>query len=202
MTLRRPGRSVRCRPSTRLLTGAALLAIGAATLSGCATGQRAQTANEFSVVDGASAEVGSMALRDAGISAPPSAAGYVKGAKATISMTVANNGNSADTLVSVSSPDATRASVSAPASAGSGTGSTAAGILVPANGAVVVGSGNSNAKITLSNLRFRLVPGQNVAVTINFRNAGQVTVQLPVKLVAGQTGGQTVDVAPTTHASA
>ena len=197
------GRSVRRRPSTRLLAALAVVIVPAAA-SGCAAGQRAQTANEFSVVDGASANVGSMGLRNAGITAPTSPAGYVKGASVTLSMTVVNNGDSSDSLVSVSTPNATRATITAPTSTasrarprhrppGSPCRPTERWPSEPGAGA---------AKITLTGLSARLVPGQLVAVTMNFQVAGQVTVQLPVKLVPGQTGGQTVDVSPPTNAGA
>lgn len=196
--------SSRHRPSTRLVAALAVVMVPGA-LAGCAAGQRAQTANEFSVVDGASANIGSMGVRNAGVASPTGPAGYVKGASAALSMTVINNGNSSDTLVSVTTPNAARATITAPtatAAASTVAGATTTGISVPANGAVAVGAGTGAAKITLTGLTLALIPGQLVPVTLNFRAAGQVTVQLPVKLVPGQTGGQTVDVAPPTNAGA
>ncbi len=199
--------SVRRRPSTRLLAALAVAIVPVAA-TGCAVGQRAQTANEFSVVDGASADVGSMGLRNAGVTAPTDPAGYAKGATATLSLTVINNGQSADTLVSVSTPSAARATITAPTSTAAASTSaspaagSASGISVPANGAVPVGSAAGAARITLTGLNTRLVPGQLVSVTVNFRVAGQLTLQLPVKLVPGQTGGATVDVSPPTDAGA
>lgn len=175
------------------------MATVAAASTGCAAGQRAQTANEYSVVDGASANVGSMGLRNAGVTAPTSPVGYDQGATATLSMTVVNNGDSADTLVSVSTPNAARATITAPTpTAASGAPPAAGGISVPAEGAVVVGPGTGAGKITLAGLTYRLVPGELVPVTVNFQVAGQVVLQLPVKLVPGQTAGETVDVSPST----
>jgi copper(I)-binding protein len=195
-------RSVRHRPSSRLLAALAVTIVPVA-LTGCAVGQRAQTANEFSVVDGASANVGSMGVRNAGVTAPTDPAGYIKGASVGLSMTVINNGDSTDALVSVSSPDAARATITAPTpTVASSAKPAATGISVPANGAVAVGPGTGAAKITLAGLTSRLVPGQLISVTMNFQAAGQVTVQLPVKLVPGQTGGQTVNVAPPSNAGA
>jgi copper(I)-binding protein len=144
-----------------------------------------------------------MGVRNAGITAPTDPAGYVKGASVTLSMTVINNGNSPDALVSASSPAAARATITAPTpTVASSAKTTATGISVPANGAVPVGAGAGAAKITLAGLTSRLVPGQLISVTMNFQAAGQITVQLPVKLVPGQTGGQTVNVAPPTAAGA
>ena len=192
--LRSIDRPVRARLSAAM---AGVLVVAVA-LSGCAAGQRAQTANEFSVVQGVAGNVGSMGLRDAGINPPASAAGFVKGANATLSMTLINNGQSSDALVSVTTPNAAGATLAAPASA---TGSRTAGqIAVPPNGAVPIGGDPAGGTITLHKLTYRLVPGQSIPVTLNFQVAGQVTVMLPVKLVPNQTGGETVNVAPPTDA--
>ncbi len=194
-----PGLSRSGRPSPassgKLAVGvrgaAAAIAVTAA-LAGCGAGQRAQTANEYSVVDGATANLGPLGIRDAGITSPPTAVGYAAGSSVTLSMTVANSGEGADTLVSVSTPSAASAKVLGPASAPA--------LTVPANGAIVVGATGGTARITLTGLKYRLVPGQLVSVTMNFKVAGQITVPLPVQLVLNQTGGETVDVGPTTRA--
>ena len=170
-------------------------------VSGCAAGQRAQTANEYSVVGGTTATIGSMGIRDAGISAPKVAAGYLAGANATLTMMVVNIGDSADALVSVSTPNAASATLAAPKSAAPTTTAAAGGaasIVVPANGAVPIGLGAGSGTITLKKLKYRLVPGQSVPVTLTFQSAGAVTVMMPVMLVTDQTGGETADVAPTT----
>lgn len=164
-----------------------------AALTGCAAGQRAQTANEYSVVDGATANLGALAIRDAAVASPPTAVGYAAGASVTLRMTVANSGEGSDTLESVSTPTAASTKVSGPASAPS--------FIVPSNGAIVVGVVSGAATITLTNLKYRLVPGQLVAVTMNFKVAGAVTMQLPVELVPNQTGGETIDIEPTTRAA-
>jgi copper(I)-binding protein len=188
---------VKLRTATgRLAVGIRLVAAAvtvSAALSGCGAGQRAQTANEFSVVDGAAANVGAMAIRNAGVSSPTTAVGYAAGSSVTLSMTVANNGDGSDTLVSVTTPDASSTKVLGPASAPS--------FIVPSNGAIVVGSTPGTARITLTGLKYRLVPGQLVPVTLSFKVAGEVTVQMPVKLAPNQTGGETVDVEPPTRAS-
>jgi copper(I)-binding protein len=196
VTLRTTDRLVR----SRLLAALAGGAVVAAGLGGCAAGQRAATANEFSVVDGISANVGAMGIRDAGVTAPKAAAGYVAGSTATLSMTVVNVGSSPDALTSVSTPNAASAKITpAPSSAAPASASTSAGqIVVPANGAVVVGPGTGSAVVSLSGLKYRLVPGQSIPVTLNFKIAGPVTVDLAVKLVPDQTGGPTADVVPTT----
>ena len=169
-------------------------------ISGCAAGQRAQTANEYSVVGGTTATIGAMGIRDAGISAPKVAAGYVSGANVTLTMTVVNIGDSADSLVSVTSPNAASATLAGPKSAAptSAAAAASAPIVVPANGAVPIGQGAGSGTITLTKLKYRLVPGESVPVTLTFQSAGAVTVMMPVMLLSDQTGGETADVAPTT----
>jgi copper(I)-binding protein len=78
----------------------ALLALG-----GCAAGQHAQTADEIPVVDGVSAQAGSVALRAVTV-APPSENNYAAGADATLELVIINQGRTDDKLVGVSTPAA------------------------------------------------------------------------------------------------
>jgi copper(I)-binding protein len=76
----------------------ALLALG-----GCAAGQHAQTANEIPVVDGVSAQAGSIALRAVTVT-PPSENNYAAGSDATLELIIVNQGRTKDQLVGVSTP--------------------------------------------------------------------------------------------------
>ncbi len=94
--------------SRRRTAGAALacLALGTISLSACSAGPRAQTANQYSVVDGALANVGSISIRDAGVAAPQSAAGYASGATVQLAGQIVNNSNVADELIGVTTSGA------------------------------------------------------------------------------------------------
>lgn len=211
--------------SRRRAAGAALacLALGTVSLSACSAGPRAQTANQYSVVDGAIANVGAIAIRDAGVAAPDKPSGYESGDTVQLAAQIVNNGSSDDELLSVktasaqavtlsssafSSPLPTPAGDSATPSAsakrtGSATPTTSKSsapssvpLKIPGNTAVVLG-GDKGPSISLDGLTQSLGSGQTVSVTFTFRTAGSVTVTLPVKLVKNNTGGQTVDIAPT-----
>lgn len=94
----------RLRFNRTAAVGAALIAASLA-LSGCATGQQAQTANETSVVDGVGATVGAIDIRDASV-VSPSGPSYGVGANAFLQMSIINNAGTDDSLVSVTSSSA------------------------------------------------------------------------------------------------
>lgn len=201
----RAGMAVPSRPpSSATATISAAGAVVALGLTGCAAGQQAATSNEFSVVDGVSADIGTIGLRDAGVTQPATVAGYAAKGMATLSMAIVNSGPAADQLDAVSTTAATSVSLkpAAPSSSSptqsavpSAPGATAA-ISIPPRGLVRVGAATDNAKITLRGLTAPLVSGQTISVTFTFRQAGTKTVQLAVKLIPGSTGGETVDVSP------
>jgi copper(I)-binding protein len=71
-------------------------------LTGCGAGQLTQTAKQVAAVNGASATVGGIAIRDAQFAYPASKpARYEAGAAVPLLVTIANSGLEADELVSV-----------------------------------------------------------------------------------------------------
>lgn len=96
---------------------AALIAAGLAlALGGCAAGQLAQTAYERSTVDGASGQVGTIAVRNITIAFPASGR-YVKGESAQLEFVAVNEGDQADRLVDVRTGVATNVLIGSSASA-------------------------------------------------------------------------------------
>ena len=89
----RAGRLVRA-------TGIAAIAAAALLLTGCAAGQRAQTAVESPVVDGVFANVGKINIRAASVS-PPTGNFYPVGSNAKLNLVLINNGGTDDILTSV-----------------------------------------------------------------------------------------------------
>jgi copper(I)-binding protein len=106
---RSPRRRAKLALAIAVLTGASVI------LSGCATGQRAQTSIETPVVDGVGANVGSIDLRAVTIATPGNGS-YPKGGTAAVELYIVNNGP-ADQLVSVSSSAAKAAALFTSASA-------------------------------------------------------------------------------------
>ncbi len=201
--------TARISPRKRLAPAIAAALTCALALTGCAAGQRAQTANEFSVIDGVNANAGTMGLRDVGLEAPKPT-GYIIGDNASLLLTMVNNGRTDDTLTAVSSPSAAGVSFGGLTTASPGAApspSASASVLpvstpipIPAGHSVSVGEGAGDgvdATITLEKLTAPLISGQSLTVTFTFSQAGTVTFRIPVKLGADQTGGPVIDVSPT-----
>lgn len=160
--------------------GLGIAAIGAALLtSACGTGQRAMTAEEVPAIDGQSATVGQMALRDIAVATPDDGSVAI-GDNALLTFVVANDGRSEDQLLRVSSTAFSSV--------------TQTSITVQPGSAVPVGIGNAGATVVLTGLTAEgagddkgLFPGESVPVTFSFKNAGSVTAQVPVALGQGGT---------------
>lgn len=174
--------------SRRTAIRLAAVAVGvgvAVALAGCGTGQVSQTAQQQSVVNGASADVGDIAIRDAQLSGPRNAGYYYSyGSDAPLVLSIINSGSQDDRLVSVTSSLAKRVKV---------TGDTQ----VPGDSSLRIGAGllsgestapsaspspaPGSANITLVGLQVeKLRPGKEVPVTFTFANAGEVTMNLPI----------------------
>ncbi|PXY31121.1 hypothetical protein BAY60_01530 [Prauserella muralis] len=158
------------------MLGAAVLGLGAALfLTGCGAGQITQTDTQAAAINGANAQSGNIAIRDAELAYPEGTqpAAYVQGANAEVMLSIVNQGGTNDQLVSVSSPAASGVSV---------TGDRA----VPADSTLVVGpaapglDNRLHAEIVLEGLKRQVRPGQTVDATFTFRDAGPVEVELPI----------------------
>ncbi|MGH4007601.1 MAG: copper chaperone PCu(A)C [Pseudonocardiaceae bacterium] len=160
----------------------ALIAVccaAAAGLAGCSAGQITQTNSQVAAVDGAFGDVGNnIALRDVQIPLPPSPDGtYPAGSSVPVLLTIVNLGATADELIDVTSPAASQVLVLGTNTIPPGTnvtstaGSTPAGAQSP----LVVGE----LRIVLSTTQ-PLRAGLNTPVTFVFRDAGKVTVPVPM----------------------
>ncbi|AYF78710.1 hypothetical protein D7D52_04280 [Nocardia yunnanensis] len=89
----------------RAVTVAALAAGAVLALSGCGAGQVSQTATQVAAVNGNSANVGSIALRDVRFLVPPTEEyNNAKGGKAVLAFSAVNlNDSKADELVAINS---------------------------------------------------------------------------------------------------
>jgi hypothetical protein len=84
----------------------------AVLLVGCGAGQITQTDTQHSAVNGASGQVGMIAIRGAELQFPDNPQGvYAPGSNATLIVTIANTGIDNDELLSVSSPAATSVTI-------------------------------------------------------------------------------------------
>lgn len=164
----------RSRPS-RIAKGVAAVA-AAMLLAGCGAGQLTGTSTQSSSV-GANGAAGNIVVRDAAIefgTAPPAAVVFPVGASAPLTMHIVNQGYEADALVSASSPAAASVQVG---------GATE----LPGGQSLVVGTapqvlpGTQATQLTLVGLTQEVRAGLTYPVELTFRDAGRLTLNLPVE---------------------
>lgn len=173
----------------------------ALTLGGCGAGTVTQTDGQVAAIDGASTDVGGIALRDVLVPYPEDADGvYPAGSDVTVQLTIVNQGDSADTLMSVRSPAAGRVLVEGTPTIPAGmslasrgeseqeTAQTTTPTTTAAPGTTPTPATTGPAgpldvgevRIVLAGTTRDLRPGQNVELTFVFRNAGTVTLPVPM----------------------
>lgn len=176
----------------RMIPVLGAVAIAAVTaLTGCSSGQVTQTARQVSTINGASADLGDLALRDIRI-LYPSGGTYAAGSTAELVLVVVNRALETDTLVEVtgdffdsaalpSSGSSASATPSATLSATPTDAPTQASLdtPVPAQGSLQFGT-SDYPSIELTDLSEDISVGQTVSVTFVFEKAGEVTVDVPV----------------------
>jgi copper(I)-binding protein len=204
---------------TALVMGAALV------MAGCGAGQITQTAGQQAAINGADAQVKTLAIRDAVLQFPPNGA-YPAGSDAALQLTIVNDGSNDDELVSVSSdaaagavilgsktivarsslfvtpptagapvttspsssatgvtsssPATTTSSGSASASPTSTSTSTSPTSTSPSSPPSSPSVAIGTASIVLQGLKQPVWPGQTIKVTFVFRDAGTITVDVPL----------------------
>ncbi|TVT21612.1 hypothetical protein FNH06_16465 [Amycolatopsis acidiphila] len=176
-----------------------VLGLGAAlALAGCGAGQITQTATMLPAVNGALATVGKISVRNAGIANSNTCQqAYAPGSNAPLALTITNDGAQDDELVSVSSPNAAGATIDGQRTIVAGSSlivgnadeaESAAGATSvsptssssPETAATGAKSKIGRASIVLTGIKQVIWPGQLTPVTFVFRDAGPVTVQLPI----------------------
>jgi copper(I)-binding protein len=189
--------------------GMAAVAVLALTLTGCAAGQHAQTADVVSAVDGVSANAGPVALRAVTVS-PPTDDSFPADGDAPMEMVIVNNGRTDDHLISVSTPaanevrflaslpgDATTATSTDTASPSATDLPTIPSINLPMGHATSIGYTPDLPQVQLTGLTKQLFPAQSFPITFQFARAGSVTFTVAVHLTPGPSKTPTVDISPT-----
>jgi hypothetical protein len=151
-----------------------------APLAGCGAGQVAHTAEIQSVVDGATARVGDIAILDAQFlfTGPvPGDEVYPVGADAPLHLTIVNSGETPDRLVRVSSPIAASGIVMGPTTVPAN-GSLTAGQVGPVAG--IESAQEDEAVIGLVELSTPIRSGLTYPVVFGFERAGDVVIPVPV----------------------
>ncbi len=94
-------------PRIRSTAAVAGAVIGAVVLAGCSAGQITQTSSQVTAVDGANANAGTIAVRNAHFALPEdvkTGVAYPRGSSAPLQLVIINTGGATDELVSVTSP--------------------------------------------------------------------------------------------------
>jgi copper(I)-binding protein len=154
------------------------VALGAVLLAGCGAGQQAQTSEQVAAVGGANADAGNILIRNAEIaypkSIPSSADIYPVGGTAPVEMTIVNQGESADRLVSATSP------LGSVRIEGDGSLPPQRAIVVSPDESAPKTPGATRIKMEITGLREPIRSGLEYPLVLSFQQAGQVTVPLPV----------------------
>jgi len=182
-------------PTRRVATAVALAAGATLTLSACGAGQITQTSSQVAAVNGNSATVGDIAIRNAHVIFPDSEEYSIEaGGTALLGFTIVNlDGYTPDVLTGISTDFA-----------GSVVG--AEDLTIPASGAVVAGVSSATAAtdesvdespqpanpegdtpivptvetVEMVDLTEDVRPGLTIPVTFTFAEHGDVTVSVPV----------------------
>ena len=153
----------------------------ALVLVGCGAGQVAQTDSQVAAVDGAFGNAANtIALRDVLIPYPNNPAGtYPVGSTVPLVLTIINQGDNADELVGVDSPTASQVLVEGTTQIPPGT------TITSTTGSTSMG-GQPTSPLVIGKLRIVLTTNQvlraglDTPVTFQFRNAGKVTLPVPM----------------------
>jgi copper(I)-binding protein len=180
---------------------AALVAAGL-LISGCAAGQRAQTAIAKPVLDGVEADSGQLSLRAISIVTPANGS-YPKGGSAALQLYISNTGPD-DQLVQVKSGGAAAVTVAAnaaaafaaPTATASAGASAGASIDLASGELTTIGVKSDQPQVILTGLSAQLYPAMSIPVTFYFAKASPVTVYVAVHL---SDGSASAPVLPTTH---
>jgi copper(I)-binding protein len=161
-----------------LTIAARIVACCAAALAlvGCGAGQLTQTDNQIAAVDGAYGNIGnSIALRDVLLPYPSTPTGtYPAGSTVPVVLTIINQGDQPDELVAVTSPTGKGLVLGATQIAPSTTVISTAGSAGPTSPLVV-----GELRILLTSTQ-PLHAGLATPITFQFRNAGSVTISVPM----------------------
>ncbi|MDV6262681.1 hypothetical protein [Rhodococcoides yunnanense] len=171
-------------PHRRVATTLALLAGGALTLTACGAGQISQTATQVAAVNGNSADVGDIQLRNVHVVYPNSQEHSIEpGGTVELGFTAINSNPAvADELTGISSPEA-QITIVDEAEPGSTeiAASTALGAGAPADTQLddpLVPI--QLIKVEMADISENVRPGLTLPVTFEFANAGEVVVNVPV----------------------
>lgn len=151
---------------TRVFAVAALLAVTPA-LAACGAGFDANLAQPFTPTEAAEASQNGITIAQAFILGPDSGQTLPAGSAAPLYLTMVNDNATADQLTGIQTDPQAASSAK-----------TSSPISLPPN--VLVKSANPTPQIVLEGIRNPLRGGETVKLTLQFQNAGAITMNVPV----------------------
>jgi len=174
-TARRPRRAL-------VSTAVSLLAAASLVISGCAAGQYSQTADQVAAIDGANGTIGNIAVLNARL-APTEREKYPAGSNARLLLWISNDSLNPDELSSVSTSAAKSVQI---------TGDPAVPGQTLADFATDQGT-----EVTVTGFVSDLYYGNSIPVTFNFKNAGTLSLNIPIQVPEQRsTDRPTVEILP------
>jgi copper(I)-binding protein len=163
----------------------AVCCVAAVALAGCGAGQITQTDSQVAAVDGAFGNVGrAIALREVLIPYPLSQRGtYPSGSTVPVLVTIINQGDRTDELIGVASPAASQVVVEGTTQVPPGT--TVNSTAGPAGDASPLVVGQLRILLTTAQ---PLRAGLTTPVTFQFRDAGKITLPVPMAVPPNSAG--------------
>jgi len=151
----------------RLLLGAGALALLVPAIAGCEAGNGAPTLEFHAASAGTQTIVNGIRITNVFVLGAPSGSTLPSGSSASLFLALFNDGNTADTLESASAVGAASVTLDG------------APLALPSETPVNLTGPQPSA--VLSNLSAPLASGGYIPVTLQFKNAGPVTLQVPVE---------------------
>ncbi|MGH3951012.1 MAG: copper chaperone PCu(A)C [Pseudonocardiaceae bacterium] len=162
----------------------AALAVGVAiAMAGCGAGQITQTDAHQPAVNGTHGVAGMLRLSDVALAFPEGETKYYPaGSDVPLTLHIANRGDSGDVLTAVQSPAATSVAISGDKEIVAHHALSVRAEETPEAGSdSAIGSEEIGvASILLEGLKQDLRPGQTIEVTLTFREAGRITLRVPI----------------------
>lgn len=171
--------SARLRPLA-ILRPVLLAGLALAMVAGCGVGQNTQMSRQEAAVNGGNGDAGTIAVRNAALAYPDGDEHfYPTGSDAELVATIANTGRDDDELISASTPAAT--SVEIEGQRGLPAQRTLRAVAADGDTKnAKAGLANSEIRITLKDFAEDVKPGRTIQLTLLFRMAGEVTIDVPI----------------------
>ncbi|MET0864641.1 MAG: hypothetical protein ABWZ98_09935, partial [Nakamurella sp.] len=145
------------------------------TISGCAAGQYSQTADQVAAIDGANGVIGDLTVLNARL-APTEREDYPAGSDARLLLWISNDSINPDTLSEVSTSAAESVEITGEA-------------LLPGQTLVDM-SADTGTKVQVNGFLEDQYYGQSIPMTFSFKNAGTLTLNIPIELPPERTGSR------------